>query len=144
MLWLTNLEPVSCHRGRAVSLCNVSVFFFCVFFPVITASRWVCKPRAHRVHLWTAQRPHPASMGNISRYKGAEFSSDTFRAHIQYKQCLSHRRRTSAQGCILFMVRPSHPCGVLTGTVMWKCIRLSRNLHALSLCFGPWRRDQTT
>lgn len=85
----------------------------------------MCKPRANRVHLRTAQRPYPASMGNISRYKGAECSSDTSQAHIQYKQCLSHRRRTSARGCVLFMVRPPHPCGVLTGTVMWKCIRFS-------------------
>lgn len=86
----------------------------------------MCRPRANRVYLWAAQRPYPASMGNISCYKGTELSSDTSQAHIQYKTVpvTPTQNITSAQGCFLLLVRPSRLCGVLTGSGVQECVHL--------------------
>lgn len=133
-----NLDPVSCHHCCSGSLCNV----FFVFFS--TASRWMCRPRANRVYLWAAQRPYPASMGNISCYKGTKLSSGT--CTMQTVPVTPTQNITSAQGCFLLLVKPSHLCGILTGTV-WRDLSLSSKgkksyyifscLLTLCLCFVP-------
>lgn len=82
----------------------------------------MCRPRADRVYLWAAQRPYPASMGNISCYKGTELSSSTHT--VQTVPVTPILNITSAQGCFLLLVRPSHLCDVLTGSGVQECEHL--------------------
>lgn len=76
----------------------------------------MCRPRANRVHLWAAARPYPASMGNISCYKGTKLSSGTSQVNVQTVPVTPTQNITSAQGYLLLLVSLSHLCGILTGT----------------------------
>lgn len=76
----------------------------------------MCRPRANRVHLWAAARPYPASMGNISCYKGTKLSSGTSQVNVQTVPVTPTQNITLAQGYLLLLVSPSHLCGILTGT----------------------------
>lgn len=86
--------------GTAVTAAVLRVYVTCLFFYIFPASWWMCRPRTNRVYLWAAQRPYPASLGNISSYKGTALSSDTL--WEQTVPVTPTQYKISAKGCYCF------------------------------------------
>lgn len=76
----------------------------------------MCRTRTNRVHLWAAQRPYPASMGNISCYKGRVIPGHI--ASIMYSTntaCHANAKHNISPGLFLVVGETLLTC--LTGTV---------------------------
>lgn len=78
---------------------GVYVMCHCLCF---TAPWWMCRAGANRVYMWAAQRPYPASMGNISCYKGTDLSSGT--RTVQTLPVTPTQNITPAQSCFLLLI----------------------------------------
>lgn len=84
----------NCNHRCGEDLRNMFIFY------IFSASWWMCRPRTNRVYLWAAQRPYPASLGNISCYKGTASSSDTL--WEQTVPVTPTQYKISAKGCYCF------------------------------------------